>query len=107
MSACANASPTGPLFAPIRTSTCATSSPSPTSDSPTCNVGAMTRPPYVVGVGEKYRNGPATLASDAEEGQAGRARSSVCAAGATVRTAESVAGAAQLACVLEVAAEKP
>src|SRR5215218_9487163 len=106
MSACANASPTGPLFAPIRTSTCATSSPSPTRDSPTCNVWAMTRPPYVVGVGAKYRNGPATLASDAEEGQAGRGPSPARAAGGTVRTADSVAGAAQLACVLEVGAEK-
>ena len=39
--ASANASPTGPLFEPIRRSTCATSSPSPTSDSPTASVGAM------------------------------------------------------------------
>jgi triphosphoribosyl-dephospho-CoA synthase len=42
----------------------------------------------------------ATLASGASEGQAGSAH----AAGATVR---GVAGAAQLACVLEVSAEKP
>jgi triphosphoribosyl-dephospho-CoA synthetase len=61
----------------------------------------------VVGVPEKSGNGPATLASDAEEGQAGPVRSPVRAAGATVRSADSVAGAAQLACVLEVAAEKP
>jgi triphosphoribosyl-dephospho-CoA synthase len=41
------------------------------------------------------------------EGQAGRGRSPAHAASATVRTAESVAGAAQEACVLEVSAEKP
>ncbi len=57
----------------------------------------------VVGVPEKSGKGPATLASGASEGQAGSAR----AADATVRSAESVAGAAQLACVLEVGAEKP
>ena len=45
----------------------------------------------------------ATLASVAVEGQAGPART----AEATVRSPESVAGAAQLACVLEVSAEKP
>ena len=59
------------------------------------------------GVGEEYRNGPATLASGAEEGQAAGAPSSARAAGATVRTTDGVAGAAQLACVLEVSAEKP
>src|SRR5918992_3207204 len=57
----------------------------------------------VFGVPEKSGNGWATLASDAEEGQAGSAR----AAAATVRRPDSVAGAAQLACVLEVSAEKP
>jgi triphosphoribosyl-dephospho-CoA synthase len=41
------------------------------------------------------------------EGQAGQGRSSARAAAATVRTADTVAGAAQLACVLEVGAEKP
>src|SRR3954469_10028469 len=107
MSACANASPTGPLFEPIRTSTCATSSPSPTSDSLTCNVGAMTRPPMVVGVPEKSGNGPATLTSVATHGQADGAKSPAHAAAATVRTPDSVAGAAQLACVLEASAEKP
>ena len=61
----------------------------------------------VVGVPEKSGNGPATLTSGAKEGQAGRGRSPACAAAATVRTADSVAGAAQLACVLEVSAEKP
>ena len=45
-SAFANASPTGPLLEPIRRSMCATSLPSPTSDSPTSKVGAMTRPLY-------------------------------------------------------------
>jgi triphosphoribosyl-dephospho-CoA synthase len=40
-------------------------------------------------------------------GQAGQEGSPARAAAATVRTAESVAGAAQLACVLEVSAEKP
>src|SRR5829696_7110641 len=55
----------------------------------------------------KSGNGPATLASVAHEGQAGHGRSSAHAAGATVRTADGVAGAAQLACVLEVSAEKP
>jgi triphosphoribosyl-dephospho-CoA synthase len=57
----------------------------------------------VVGVPEKSGNGPATLTTAAGEGQASPAR----AATATVRTADSVAGAAQLACVLEVSAEKP
>jgi triphosphoribosyl-dephospho-CoA synthase len=61
----------------------------------------------VVGVPEKSGNGPATLTSDAEEGQASHGRSSAHAAAATVRSADSVAGAAQLACVLEVSAEKP
>jgi triphosphoribosyl-dephospho-CoA synthase len=61
----------------------------------------------VVGVPEKSGNGSATLASAAEEGQAGRRPASAHVEEATVRTAESVAGAAQLACVLEVSAEKP
>src|SRR3954464_15552590 len=58
-------------------------------------------------VPERSGNGPATLASAAHEGQAGRGRSSAHAAVATVRTPDGVAGAAQLACVLEVSAEKP
>src|SRR3954447_6297335 len=99
----ANASPTGPLFEPIRTSTCATSLPSPTSDSPTCNVGAMTRPPYGCRVPEKSGNGSATLASGGEAGQGDAAR----AMATTVRSTDGVAGAAQLACVLEASAEKP
>src|SRR5215217_3736888 len=57
----------------------------------------------VVGVPEKSGNGSATLTTGAEEGQA----DSVRAAPTTVRTADGVAGAAQLACVLEVSAEKP
>src|SRR3954471_9834353 len=57
----------------------------------------------VVGVPEKSGNGSATLTTGAEEGQAGPAR----AAAPTVRTADSVPGSAQLACVLEVSAEKP
>src|SRR3954447_5817208 len=57
----------------------------------------------VVGVPEKSGNGSATLTTGAEEGQAGPAR----AAAPTVRTADSVAGSAPLACVLEVSAEKP
>jgi triphosphoribosyl-dephospho-CoA synthase len=61
----------------------------------------------VVGVPEKSGNGPATLASAAERGQAAGGRPSVRTAAATVRTADAVAGAAQLACVLEVSAEKP
>src|SRR5215207_4509933 len=61
----------------------------------------------VVGVPEKSGNGPATLTSGAEEGQAGRQRSPARVGATTVRTAESVAGAAQLACVLEASAEKP
>jgi triphosphoribosyl-dephospho-CoA synthase len=61
----------------------------------------------VVGVPEKSGNGSATLASVAKEGQAGRGASPARAAATTVHTAESVAGAAQLACVLEVSAEKP
>jgi triphosphoribosyl-dephospho-CoA synthase len=61
----------------------------------------------VVGVPEKSGNGSATLTTGAEEGQAGWAGSAEYGAAATVRTADSVAGAAQLACVLEVSAEKP
>jgi triphosphoribosyl-dephospho-CoA synthase len=61
----------------------------------------------VVGVPEESGNGPATLTSGANEGQATRRRSAAHAGAATVRTADSVAGAAQLACVLEVSAEKP
>jgi triphosphoribosyl-dephospho-CoA synthase len=61
----------------------------------------------VVGVPEKSGNGSATLASGSEGGQAGRQASSARASAATVRTPDSVAGAAQLACVLEVSAEKP
>lgn len=61
----------------------------------------------VVGVPEKSGNGPATLTSVGKQGQAGGGRSPARAAAATVRTADSVAGAAQLACVLEVSAEKP
>jgi triphosphoribosyl-dephospho-CoA synthase len=54
-------------------------------------------------VPEKSGNGSATLTTGAEKGQADPA----CAAATTVRSADSVAGAAQLACVLEVSAEKP
>jgi triphosphoribosyl-dephospho-CoA synthase len=54
----------------------------------------------VVGVAQK-------LTSGAEEGQADHGHSPARAAAATARGAESVAGAAQLACVLEVSAEKP
>src|SRR5215204_6899606 len=57
----------------------------------------------VDGVPEESGNGSATLATGADEGQADPVR----AAPATVRSAGSVAGAAQLACVLEVGAEKP
>jgi triphosphoribosyl-dephospho-CoA synthase len=58
-------------------------------------------------VPEKSGNRPATLTSGAERGQAGDRRSSARVRAATVRTPEAVAGAAQLACVLEVSAEKP
>src|SRR3954470_10029702 len=61
----------------------------------------------VVGVPEESGNGPATLTSVAKHGQAGRGRSPAHGATATVRTADSGAGTAQLACVLEVGAEKP
>src|SRR3954467_13914737 len=61
----------------------------------------------VVGVPEKSGKGLATLTSGAEDGQAGSGRSPVRAVAATARTAQAVAGAAQLACVLEVSAEKP
>src|SRR5918997_3972745 len=54
-------------------------------------------------VPERSGNGSATLTIGGEEGKAAPAR----AVDTTVRTADSVAGAAQLACVLEVAAEKP
>lgn len=56
---------------------------------------------------EKSGKGRATLTSGAERGQAGAQRLSAHAGAATVRTAEAVARAAQLACVLEVSAEKP
>jgi hypothetical protein len=58
-------------------------------------------------VPEKSGNGPATLTSGAESGQAGGPRSSARVRAATVRTPDAVAGAGQLACVLEVSAEKP
>src|SRR3954454_25375863 len=61
----------------------------------------------VVGVPEKSGLGSATLASAAEGGQAGPVGSPGRPPAATVRSADSVAGAAQLACVLEVSAEKP
>jgi triphosphoribosyl-dephospho-CoA synthase len=61
----------------------------------------------VVGVPEKSGNGAATLTSVAERGQAGRGQSPIRAAAATARSADGVACAAQLACVLEVSAEKP
>jgi triphosphoribosyl-dephospho-CoA synthase len=61
----------------------------------------------VFGMPEKSGKGRATLTSAAEEGQAPRRRSSAHAGAATVRTADGVARAAQLACVLEVSAEKP
>ncbi|HEX6618925.1 MAG TPA: triphosphoribosyl-dephospho-CoA synthase [Solirubrobacteraceae bacterium] len=56
---------------------------------------------------EKSGKRRATLTSGAERGQACAQRSSVRAGAATVRTPDAVAGAAQLACVLEVSAEKP
>src|SRR5215218_1258234 len=61
----------------------------------------------VVGVPEKSGERSATLAFVAEDGQGTRRRAAARAGAATVRTGESVAGAAQLACVLEVSAEKP
>ena len=67
----------------------------------------MTRPLYGCRVPSKSGKGSATLTSDADEGQADRARSPAHPAATTVRTGDSVAGAAQLACVLEVSAEKP
>jgi triphosphoribosyl-dephospho-CoA synthase len=57
----------------------------------------------VIGVPEKSGNGSATLTKRDETGQA----DSVRAAATTVRSADGVAGAAQLACVLEVSTEKP
>ena len=67
----------------------------------------MTRPPMVFGMPEKSGKGSATLTSAAEGGQATGPRSSARGGPATVRTPDAVAGAAQLACVLEVSAEKP
>jgi triphosphoribosyl-dephospho-CoA synthase len=62
----------------------------------------------VVGVPAKSGTGPTTtLTSVDREGQASGGSSPADAAAATVRTADSVAGAAQLACVLEASAEKP
>src|SRR4051794_41679870 len=63
----------------------------------------MTRPPYGCRVPEKSGNGSATLASGGEAGQGDAAR----AMATTVRSTDGVAGAAQLACVLEASAEKP
>src|SRR3954453_5080531 len=61
----------------------------------------------VVGVPERSGTGRSTLTSAAEARQAGRGPPPAHAAAATVRTPDSVAGAAQLACVLEASAEKP
>ena len=56
---------------------------------------------------ENSANRSATLASGGEEGQAGGGQAPARASAATVRSPDGVAGAAQLACVLEVSAEKP
>jgi triphosphoribosyl-dephospho-CoA synthase len=61
----------------------------------------------VVRVPERSGTGRSTLTSAAEARQAGGGPWPAHAAAATVRTPDSVAGAAQLACVLEVSAEKP
>jgi triphosphoribosyl-dephospho-CoA synthase len=61
----------------------------------------------VVGVPEKSGNGSATLTSGAAHGQAAGRPSPARAPATTVRAADAVAGAAQLACVLEATAEKP
>jgi triphosphoribosyl-dephospho-CoA synthase len=61
----------------------------------------------VFGMPEKSGKGSATLTSAGEGGQATGPRSSARGGPATVRTPDAVAGAAQLACVLEVSAEKP
>lgn len=61
----------------------------------------------IVGVPEKSGIGLATLASVPENGQAGRPESYARAGAATVRCADRIAAAAQLACVLEASAEKP
>src|SRR5215218_8160509 len=61
----------------------------------------------VVGVPEKSGERSATLAFAAEDGQGTRRPCPTRAGAATVRTADSVAGAAELACVLEVSGEKP
>src|SRR3954462_2818856 len=61
----------------------------------------------VVGVPERSGTGRSTLTSAAEARQAGRGPSPALGAAAPVRPPDSVPGAAQLACVLEVSAEKP
>src|SRR4051794_9678737 len=61
----------------------------------------------VVGGPERSGTGRSTLTSAAEAREAGRGPPPPHAVAATVRTPDSVAGAAQLACVLEVSAEKP
>jgi triphosphoribosyl-dephospho-CoA synthase len=61
----------------------------------------------VVGVPERSGNRRATLTSAGEEGQADRFRTRPGAGGPAASPAEAVAGAAQLACVLECSAEKP
>src|SRR3954447_1027620 len=111
-SAFANASPTGPSFEPMMRSMCATSLPSPTSDSPTITELAMCASPPARG--ESLRPPADSSRRPAEVGRASytipRMPVTQAPRGSTVILSagrEAIAAAAQLACVLEVSAEKP
>src|SRR4051794_12098600 len=115
-SAVAKAWPTGPSLRPMRRSMWATSLPSPTRDSPTIREPAIRAfPPVVVSTLHATpgdgRDDPScaarrsyTMARMAVKQARPRRSEPAARAG---RTAEAVAGAAQLACVLEVGADKP
>src|SRR3954468_8500071 len=109
----ANASPTGPSFEPIRRSIWATSAPSPTRDSPTMMELAMCASPRWPRHAAAGRSEPP--ADDRIYRAASYTMVQMAVKQAWPRPAETsarpcpaeVAGAAQLACVLEVSAEKP
>src|SRR3954451_24808903 len=115
-SAVAKAWPTGPSLRPMRRSMWATSLPSPTRDSPPIREPAIRAfPPVVVSTLHATpgdgRDDPScaarrsyTMARMAVKQARPRRSEPAARAG---RTAEAVAGAAQLACVFEVSADKP
>src|SRR5919199_1039204 len=114
-SAAANAWPTGPSFDPMMRSMWATSLPSPTRDSPTMKEPAIR-------ASSLWSCGPAPRRRSGREGRSSCGGASYTMARMAVKEGrrpgsdpaaasrsgpDAVAGAAQLACVLEASAEKP